>query len=112
MALSLLRAVRDGWLGDSLSKRAHRTLPGQLAAFVDKLIYDAQEEKAAGPHAAAKVFVYAQTRVSLGADGPHGKPFPGFAGLDDKGEHAETVRALREVHDYLLACAVREATKG
>lgn len=111
MSMSLNEALRKGWLGKGTVEQVYKTLPGRLAVLIDQILYDINEQpKPTNPHAIQRLDLPAKVFVHHGKDDVLKKPHPSYPGLDEEGNYADVRRALREVHDFLLACAVREVS--
>ncbi len=101
--MTLHDAIEKGILGKDIKERMMRTVPGRLADLIDRLLYSSSQS------ARGEVILLGKEFVGLGVQSGTDKPFPTYLGLDEKGQYADTAKALRAVFNYLEACAVQEA---
>lgn len=104
--MTLHEAIEKGMLGKDIKARMMRTVPGRLADLIDRLLYSSSESTKGEVILPGKPFV----DLGLEKDKIAGKPYPAYLGLSDDGNHADTLKALRAMFNYLEACAVQEAT--
>lgn len=95
-----LQDMKDkGILSKEVVRRMNGTLPGGLADFLDVLLYGMLESNES---------YLVKKKIFVNRANPDFTP---YKGLDDNRLCADTARALREVRDYLEACALREVLK-
>lgn len=96
--MTVRKLIESKFIPSDFAAKMDKTLPGALADFLDRLLYGAQED---GDRLkiGRKEFVHRSNKDSS---------YIRYAGLDEKGDYADTVRTLREIRDYLEGCALKE----